>query len=55
MTNPLALTSAILALAPELRDLVSDIVGAIKGAPNAPAAARRIVILAGRRAILRNR
>lgn len=51
--NPLALTSAILSLAPELQKLVAEILEAIKGAPTAPIATRRVLLLAGKRAILR--
>lgn len=52
--NPLALTSAILALAPELQKLVGEIVEVIRGSATASIATRRVLLLAGRKAILRN-
>lgn len=52
--NPIALTSAILALAPELRQLVGEIVTLIQGSRTASAATRKLLIFAGRRAILRS-
>jgi hypothetical protein len=51
--TPLEITAAILKLAPPLQSFVADILKTIKGAPSAPAAARRVILLAGRRAILR--
>lgn len=51
--NPLALTSAILSLAPELQKLVGEILEAIKGSKTASVATRKLLIFAGRKAILR--